>query len=77
MPKMKTSRATAKRLKRTGTGKLKRGRSGGRHHLGLQGGKSRKRKRRLKSSTLEAHRALPHAETLAVRRVIRPGSPRH
>jgi large subunit ribosomal protein L35 len=44
MPKMKTSRAAAKRFKRTGTGKVKRGKAYGRHHLGL---KSRKRKRRL------------------------------
>ncbi|HET9950626.1 MAG TPA: 50S ribosomal protein L35 [Candidatus Eisenbacteria bacterium] len=55
MPKMKTSRATAKRFKRTGTGKLKRGRSGARHHLGLKGGKNRKRKRRLGSATLVEH----------------------
>jgi large subunit ribosomal protein L35 len=55
MPKMKTSRATAKRFKRTATGKLKRGRSGGRHHLGLKGGKNRKRKRRLKSPALVEH----------------------
>jgi large subunit ribosomal protein L35 len=55
MPKMKTSRATAKRFKRTGTGKLKRGHSGARHHLGLQGGKNRKRKRRLGSSALVEH----------------------
>lgn len=52
MPKMKTSRATAKRFKRTASGKIKRGRAGGRHHLGLQGGKNRKRKRRLKKSTI-------------------------
>ena len=64
MPKMKTSRATAKRLKRTGTGKLKRGRSGGRHHLGLQGGKSRKRKRRLKSSALVKHTERYHMQKL-------------
>jgi len=55
MPKMKTSRATAKRFKRTATGKLKRGHAGARHHLGLKGGKSRKRKRRLKKSALVEH----------------------
>jgi large subunit ribosomal protein L35 len=64
MPKMKTSRATAKRLKRTGTGKLKRGRSGGRHHLGLKGGKSRKRKRKLHSPTLVEHTERYHMQKL-------------
>lgn len=49
MPKMKTSRATAKRFRRTGTGKLKRGRAYSRHHLGL---KTRKQKRRLHSSAI-------------------------
>jgi large subunit ribosomal protein L35 len=49
MPKMKTSRATAKRFKRTGTGKIKRGRAYSRHHLGL---KTRKQKRRLHSSAI-------------------------
>jgi large subunit ribosomal protein L35 len=44
MPKMKTSRAAAKRFKRTATGKIKRGKAFARHHLGL---KSRKRKRHL------------------------------
>jgi large subunit ribosomal protein L35 len=64
MPKMKTSKATAKRLKRTGTGKLKRGRSGGRHHLGLQGGKNRKRKRRLKKDALVKHTERYHMQKL-------------
>ena len=49
MPKMKTSRATAKRFKRTGTGKIKRSRAYSRHHLGL---KTRKQKRRLHSSAI-------------------------
>jgi large subunit ribosomal protein L35 len=44
MPKMKTSRATAKRFKRTASGKIKRGKAYSRHHLQL---KRRKRKRRL------------------------------
>ena len=44
MPKMKTSRAAAKRFKRTATGKIKRAKAFARHHLGL---KSRKRKRHL------------------------------
>jgi len=33
MPKMKTNKATAKRFKKTGTGKIVRGHSGGRHIL--------------------------------------------
>jgi large subunit ribosomal protein L35 len=49
MPKMKTNRATAKRFKRTGTGKMKRARAYSRHHLGL---KTRKQKRRLHSSAI-------------------------
>lgn len=44
MPKMKTNRAAAKRFKRTGTGKVKRGRAFARHNLGS---KTRKRKRKL------------------------------
>jgi len=52
MPKMRTNRAAAKRLKRTGGGKLKRGKAYARHHLGL---KSRKRKRRLHApATIES-----------------------
>jgi large subunit ribosomal protein L35 len=34
MPKMRTNRAAAKRFKRTGTGKLKRGKAYARHNLG-------------------------------------------
>ncbi len=49
MPKMKTHRGAAKRLKRTGTGKLKRSKAGKSHMLGK---KSPKRKRNLRSSTL-------------------------
>jgi large subunit ribosomal protein L35 len=49
MPKMKTNRSAAKRFKRTGTGKVKRGHAFARHHLGL---KSRKRKRRLHSTAI-------------------------
>ncbi len=49
MPKMKTSRATAKRFKRTGTGKLKRAHAFARHNLGS---KSRKRKRHLSASAI-------------------------
>lgn len=49
MPKMKTKRAAAKRLKATGTGKLKR-RSGWKSHL-LEG-KEPKRRRRLRKAGL-------------------------
>jgi large subunit ribosomal protein L35 len=45
MPKIKTKRAAAKRLKRTGTGKLKRSRGWRRHKLES---KAPKRKRRLR-----------------------------
>jgi large subunit ribosomal protein L35 len=51
MPKMKTKRAAAKRLKKTATGKLKRYR-GWKSHL-LEA-KSPKRRRRLRSATLVA-----------------------
>ena len=51
MPKMKTNRATAKREKKTGSGKLKRMRAFKSHILTK---KDRKRKRRLRSSTLVA-----------------------
>jgi large subunit ribosomal protein L35 len=49
MPKMKTNRATAKRLKRTGTGKLSRRKAFTSHILTK---KSAKRKRNLRKSTL-------------------------
>ena len=49
MPKMKTNRGAAKRLRRTGTGKIKRMRANKSHMLTK---KSKKRKRRLRSSTL-------------------------
>lgn len=45
MPKIRTKRAAAKRLKRTGTGKLKRARGWRRHNLEA---KAPKRKRRLR-----------------------------
>jgi large subunit ribosomal protein L35 len=51
MPKMKTKRAAAKRLKRTASGKLKR-RSGWKSHL-LEG-KEPKRRRRLRKAGLIA-----------------------
>jgi len=49
MPKMKTHRGAAKRVKVTGTGKLKRMRSNKSHILTK---KTTKRKRRLRQSTL-------------------------
>lgn len=49
MPKMKTNRAAAKRLKRTASGRLKRARANKSHILTK---KSTKRKRRLRSATL-------------------------
>ncbi len=51
MPKMKTNRATAKRLKRTGKGGLKRFRA---NHSHILTKKDRKRKRRLRSSDMVA-----------------------
>ncbi|ATZ16286.1 large subunit ribosomal protein L35 [Entomoplasma freundtii] len=49
MPKMKTKRALAKRVKKTGSGKLKRGHAY-RSHLAL--GKTTKQKRQLEKSTV-------------------------
>jgi large subunit ribosomal protein L35 len=49
MPKMKTNRAAAKRIKRTGTGKLRRRRANKSHILTK---KTTKRKRRLRQATL-------------------------
>lgn len=49
MPKMKTRRAAAKRFKKTGTGKLKRGKA---YHSHILTKKSPKRKRNLRKATL-------------------------
>ena len=49
MPKMKTSRAAAKRFQKTGTGKLKRMKAYKSHILTK---KSQKRKRNLRKSTI-------------------------
>jgi large subunit ribosomal protein L35 len=49
MPKLKTHRGAAKRIKKTASGKLKRFRA---YHSHILGKKSTKRKRRLRSSTL-------------------------
>ena len=51
MPKMKTHRGAAKRLKKTGTGKIKRMRAFKSHILNK---KTRKRKRRLRKPDLVA-----------------------
>ena len=48
MPKMKTHRGAAKRIKRSGSGKLRRHRAFASH---LMGHKNAKRKRRLRSGT--------------------------
>ena len=48
MPKLKTNRSAAKRLKRTGTGKLRRNRMGRRHLLTT---KPTKRKRHMRKQT--------------------------
>jgi large subunit ribosomal protein L35 len=48
MPKLKTHRGAAKRVKRTGTGKLKRHHAYHGHNMSC---KTRKRKRKLRSST--------------------------
>ncbi len=49
MPKMKTNRGTAKRMRRTGSGKIRRRRANKSHILTK---KTTKRKRRLRSATL-------------------------
>ncbi len=51
MPKMKTNRGAAKRLRKTATGKIRRRRANKSHILTK---KDRKRKRRLRSPTLVA-----------------------
>jgi large subunit ribosomal protein L35 len=51
MPKIKTCRGAAKRLKVTGTGKIKRGKAYKRHQLSC---KSRKQKRNLRHATVVA-----------------------
>jgi len=64
MPKMKTHRGAAKRIKKTGTGKLKRMRSNKSHILTK---KTTKRKRRLRKADLVSdsdakriHKILPY-----------------
>ena len=65
MPKMKTNRGAAKRLKRTGTGKIRRRRAYKSHILTK---KSTKRKRRLRHGTLASK-----ADEKRIRRML-PGS---
>jgi large subunit ribosomal protein L35 len=62
MPKMKTNRAAAKRLRKTGSGKIKRMRAYKSHILTK---KSPKRKRRLRTATLVAK-----ADEKRVRRLL-------
>ena len=53
MPKMKTNRAAAKRFRKTGSGRIRRGKTGLRHGMF---NKNRKRCRRLrKGSTVHQH----------------------
>ena len=61
MPKMKTKRAAAKRLKATGTGKLMRQRGWKRHKLE---GKNPKRKRRLRKAVLVSKADQPRLKIL-------------
>ena len=61
MPKMKTRRAAAKRLKATGTGKLKRNRGWKRHKLEA---KPPKRKRHLRKAALVSKADAPRLKLL-------------
>ncbi|HTI55810.1 MAG TPA: 50S ribosomal protein L35 [Verrucomicrobiae bacterium] len=61
MPKMKTKRAAAKRLKATGTGKLKRRAGWKRHNLQA---KPPKRKRRLRKAKMVSRADAPRLKTL-------------
>lgn len=65
MPKMKSNRAAAKRFKVTGSGRVRRGKTGAQHNLI---GKSRRRTRRLRNNDMVAKafekaikRLLPYA----------------
>ncbi len=61
MPKMKTNRAAAKRLKRTASGRLKRHKA---NHSHILTKKDRKRKRRLRSSDMVAKADMPRMNRL-------------
>jgi len=64
MPKMKTNRAAAKRMRKTGSGKIKRMRAYKSHMLTKKG---RKRKRRLRTSTLIAKADMKRVKRLLVK----------
>ena len=64
MPKMKTNRGAAKRLRKTGSGKIRRMRAYKSHILTK---KDRKRKRRLRTSTLVAKGDLKRVKRLLVK----------
>ena len=61
MPKLKTNRSAAKRFKKTGTGKIKRMKSGARHILGK---KTTKRKRHLRKAVLVNNRDVGRVERM-------------
>ncbi len=61
MPKMKTNRGAAKRMRKTGTGKIRRLRAYKSHILTK---KSQKRKRRLRKATLVAKADMKRARRL-------------
>ena len=61
MPKIKTNRSAAKRLKRSGTGRLVRNKMGRRHILS---NKSRKRKRQLRRKAVIAKSMEPRFNSL-------------
>jgi large subunit ribosomal protein L35 len=61
MPKMKTKRGAAKRLRTTASGRLKRSRGWKRHKLE---GKAPKRRRRLRTATLVAKVDEPRLKTI-------------
>ena len=64
MPKIKTSRAAAKRFKKTGTGKLKRNKAYKSHILTK---KSTKRKRNLRKATIDGcYQLQEHEEDFTV-----------
>ena len=64
MPKMKTNRAAAKRMKKTGSGTIKRMRANKSHILTK---KAQKRKRRLRSSTLVSKADMKRVKRLLVK----------
>ncbi len=62
MPKLKTHRGTAKRVKRTGTGRFKRRHA---YHSHILTKKTRKRKRRLRASAM-----ISDSEAKVIRRLV-------